>query len=191
MPSYKNMWVGLKQMFAAVEDTKTIRFPNASGVPGVFVSEVLFNQVSGGLIYTGSVAIPAGATILDIQVKNTALWGGATAVMKVGDVADDDGYFTNIDMKATDLVVGEILSSIQGSIDTDGLWGGKQGAYLVAASGRRGLTTPSGSGGNYYGTAETISGVITVGTPATATSGRTVMTVIWSKAIQTVATNTV
>lgn len=182
MAQFKNIYSGLKSLFNAVEYDKTIRFPNASGVPGVFVSEVYYTQYAGGTVYTGSVAIPAGATVLDIQFKLPALWGGATAVGKIGDSADDDGYFTAIDCKATDLLVGEILSTAD-----DGAWGGKNGAYVTTA-GRRGITTPTGSSGNYYSAADTITGIITVGTPATATTGRAVMTVIWTKAIQSTAT---
>jgi hypothetical protein len=182
MAVYKNIFAGLKQLFSAVQGDKLIKFPDASGVSGVFVSEVLFNQISGGTTYTGSVAIPAGATVLDIQFKSTVLWGGATAALNLGDSADADGYFAAIDLKATDLLVGEILSTAD-----DGCWGGKNGAYVTAA-GRRGTVTPAGNTGNYYGTADSIIGVITVGTPGTSTAGRSVMTVYWSKAIQTTAT---
>ncbi len=54
----------------------------------------------------------------------------------MGDTTDPDGFFTGVDLKATDLVVGEMLS-VKGS----DLWGGQEGAYLDAASGRRGPTT--------------------------------------------------
>jgi hypothetical protein len=57
------------------------------------------------------VSVPAGATILDIIVNGVALWNNAGAcTLKVGDVADDDGYFTAVDLKATDLLAGESLS---------------------------------------------------------------------------------
>jgi hypothetical protein len=182
MAEFKNIFRGLRELFSFVQSSRTIYFPDASGVSGVFINEVFFTQQSGGVTYTGAVAIPAGATVLDIQFKLPVLWGGATAVAKIGDSADDDGYFTNINCVATDLLVGEILS-----IADDGAWGGKNGAYVTAA-GRRGTVTPSGNTGNYYGTADTISGVISVGTPGTATSGRAVMTIIWSKGVQSAAT---
>ena len=184
MPQFKNIFAGLKQLYSPVTYDKTIRFPNASGVSGVFVSDVLFTQVSGGLIYTGSVAIPANTTVLDVQFKTMVLWGGTTAVLNLGDTDVTNGYFAAIDVKVTDLLVGEILGA-----GDDGLWGGKPGAHLTAA-GRRGSII-SGNSGNFYGVANTITGVITVGTPGTSTVGRSIMTVIYAVGIPTTATNTV
>lgn len=211
MAVYKNLWTGLKQLYAPVEYDKTIVMPNASGTvtlgtstqtltnktlttptinspvitapngatsTGIVIAKkVMFQQLSGGTTYTGSVPIPAGATLLDIQVAVTVLWEGATAVMDVGDAADPNGYFAAINVKATDLLVGEVLSIMHAD-----MWGGKEGAYLVAATGRRGLVTPAGSSGNYYSAAETISGIITVGTPSTFVAGRAVMTVLYTVA---------
>lgn len=207
MAQYKNIFTGLKQLFSAVGYDKTIVMPDTSGTVSlvgktetlvgktltsptintptivapsgsastglVIAKRVSFTQVSGGATYTGSVAIPAGATVHAIQVVNTVLWGGASAALKVGDADDDDGYFAAVDLKATDHLVGEVLSTAD-----DGLWGGKNGAYLTSA-GRRG-NVAAGNSGNYYGVANTITGIIAVGTPGTATNGRTFMTVIYS-----------
>lgn len=68
--------------------------------------------------------------------------------------------------------VGEVLDT-----EVEELWGGKQGAYLVAATGRRGPTTDNF--GQYYAAGSEIIGTITVTTPG-ATTGRTYMEVIYS-----------
>lgn len=53
-----------------------------------------------------------------------ALWNnGTSATLIVGDGADDDGYYTAVNLKATDLLAGESLSF--------GLAGGKAGAYIA------------------------------------------------------------
>jgi hypothetical protein len=156
--------------------------PAFSGAPtGVVVAKtVTFTENATATTHTGSVTIPAGATLLDIQVTNSALWTGGTATMKVGDAVDDDGYFVGVDLKATDLLVGEVLSSMHST-----LWGGKNGAYLVSATGQRGPVTTNF--GNYMAAGTTITGVVTVGTPAT-TVGRTFMTVFYAVGAVTAAT---
>lgn len=156
--------------------------PSFTGSPaGIVVAKtVAFTENATATTHTGSVVVPAGAVLLDIQVTNQALWTGGTAVMKVGDSVDDDGYFIGVDLKAADLVLGEVLSSMQST-----LWGGKEGAYLVAASGRRGPTATNF--GNYCAAGTTITGVVTVGTPAT-TVGRTFMTVFYAVGAVTAAT---
>src|SRR5919197_4197218 len=94
----------------------------------VISREVTFTETTGAGTYTGSVTVPAGSTILDIQVQSTALWTAATsATLKVGDGSDDDGRYTGVNLKATDLIVGEVIRFAS--------TGGKEGAYLVTASG--------------------------------------------------------
>ena len=127
-------------------------------------AEVTFTETSGAGTYTGSVAIPAGATILDIIINGVALWNNAGAcTLKVGDVADDDGYFTGVDLKATDLLAGESLSFA--------LAGGKAGAYIANSQ-----VSP-----RYSASARTISGIITTASTGGST-GRTRMTVVWTVA---------
>ncbi len=133
---------------------------------------VAFVENATNTIHTGTVPIPPGAILHGIQVLNPVLWTGGAAVMKVGDTADDDGYFIGVDLKATDLLVGEVMDTNHST-----LWGGKEGAYLVAASGRRGAV--SGNLGKYYAAGSNITGIITVTTPAT-TVGRTFMIVQYS-----------
>ena len=127
-------------------------------------TEVTFTETAGAGAWTGSVTVPAGATLVDIIVNAVALWDSETsATMKVGDVADDDGYFTGINLKSTDLLAGESISF--------GFNGGKGGDYLAT----------SGHVKNRYSATErTITGTITkVG--STGTAGRTRMIVLYTK----------
>jgi len=153
-----------------------------SGTGFVISKTITFTEDATSTTHTGTVVIPAGATIHDIAITSSVLWTGGTATMKVGDAEDDDGWFTGVDLKATDLLVGEALRA---SDATTG-WGGKNGAYLVAATGRMGQATAT-KAGPYYVTAGSVIGVVTVGTPAT-TAGRTYMTVTYSVGEVTAAT---
>lgn len=135
-----------------------------NGQAKVKSQEVTFTEVGGALTYTGSVTIPAGATILDIIVNGVALWDNAGAVtMKVGDVADDDGYYTGVNLKATDLLAGESLSFA--------LAGGKAGAYIANSQ-----VSP-----RYSASERVISGIITTASTG-GSAGRTRMTVTWVEA---------
>lgn len=132
--------------------------------------EVSFTETSGSGVYTGSVTVPAGASILDVLVNGVALWDNAgTATLKVGDVADDDGYFTGVNLKTTDLLAGESLSFA--------LAGGKAGAYIANSQ-----VSP-----RYSATARVVSGIITTSSTG-GTAGRTRMTVIWTNNTAVAAT---
>jgi hypothetical protein len=155
---------------SVINVTPLVRKNVADG--NIITKVVSFTEDATSTTHTGSVVLPPTAWLHNIQVLSSVLWTGGTAVMKVGDTADDDGYFIGVDLKATDLLVGEILDT---SPSTS--WGGKEGAYLVAASGRRGPT--SSNFAKYYAAGSTITGVVTVGTPAT-TAGRTFMAVSYS-----------
>lgn len=161
--------------------TPAITAPTGSGF--VRVDTVAFVENATNTTHTGTVTLPAGSTLLDVQVTNTVLWTGGTATFKAGDTDDDDGFFIGIDCKATDLLVGEVLSMASSEN-----WGGKQGAYLNATTGRKG-SVAAGVSGNYYGVTKDIIGTMTVGTPAT-TAGRSFMTVIYMVGKATVATAT-
>jgi hypothetical protein len=130
--------------------------------------EVTFTEDGAGT-YTGAVTVPAGATILDIIVNGVALWAaGTSATMKVGDATDDDGYYTAVNLKATDLLAGESISFA--------LAGGKAGAYIANSQ-----VSP-----RYATTARVISGVVT--SVGAGTTGRTRMTVVFSLPTATAAT---
>ena len=155
--------------------TPAITSPAVTGnaTTGVVVSKsVRLVEAAAGTSYTGTIPIPAGAVIHDIKLIAEVLWNGTSATAKVGDTADDDGFFTGVNLKATDLLVNEVLSIME-----DSLWGGKEGAYLVAASGRRGPTTTNF--GLYYAAGSNITCIVTPGA-ADGTAGRTVFSVTYS-----------
>lgn len=137
--------------------------------PGDTHSErVSFTETTGAGTYTGSVTVPAGAIIVDIKFWSTALWTASTsALLKIGDAADDDGWFgpaQNIDLKATDLLVGEELNFNQ--------TGGKPGAYLNTTTGARAAA--------YSASERVISAVITT-VGASGNAGRSFMEVFWAE----------
>lgn len=132
------------------------------GVTGSLVEahEVLFTENGEGT-YTGSVSVPAGATILDIIVNGVVLWAsGTSATMKVGDAGNDAGYFTGVNLKATDLLAGESISFESA--------GGKAGAYIANSQ-----VSP-----RYSASARTISGIVS--SVGAGTTGRTRMVVIFA-----------
>ena len=145
-------------------------------IPGpsdVVFEEVTFTETGGALTYTGSVNVPAGAYLVDVIVHAVAVWDNAGAVtMKVGDVADDDGIYTGINLKATDLLAGESICLAAA--------GGKQGADLddFAAPG-------SQMRRRYLSTARVISGIITTASTG-GSAGRTRMVVAYTFPASTV-----
>ena len=135
------------------------------------VEMLSFTQTSAAGTYTGTITVPAGALILDIKVWSTVLWNaGTSSLMDVGDVTDPDGWFTQIDLQATDLLVGEEIS-----FDNTG---GKHGAYLLVSSGKRSAA--------YSASARAVSGIIVQ--TGTGTAGRTFMAVEYVLPTATAAT---
>ena len=153
--------------------TPTLTAPSGTASTGLLITKSgVITELTGTATYTITIPVPAGAWVQDITVTNQALWtAGTSATGTVGDTADPDGFFTGIDMKATDLVVGEVLS-----VKDSTLWGGKEGAYLVAATGRRGPT--STNFGLYYAAGSNI--VFAVAKTGTGTAGRTHVSVTYS-----------
>lgn len=136
---------------------------------GIFAKEVTFTEDGAGT-YTGGVTVPAGATIVDIIVHAVALWAaGTSATMKVGDT-DDDGFYTGVNLKATDLLAGESISFAQS--------GGKAGAYNAG--------TNTHWTNRYSASERTLNGIVT--SVGAGTTGRTRMTVIYSLPTVTAAT---
>ena len=131
--------------------------------PGRLLSETILYTENGAGTYTGTVTVPGNSLIHDIKVWSTALWAAATsAAMSVGDAGAATGWYNAIDLKATDLEVGEQIRFES--------TGGKEGAYYVAASGA--LTTA------WSASARVISGVIA--SVGAGTTGRTYMQVIYT-----------
>jgi len=168
-----------KTLTAPVLTTPSVTAPSGTGL--VLSKTVTFTENATNTLHTGSVALPAGSTLHNIQIVNTVLWGAVAASLDVGDDDDPDGWFAAVDCKATDLVVGEVLD-----ISNAENWGGAQGVYMVAATGRKG-NVAAGNAGVYYGAANTVTATITVTTPGS-TAGRTFMTVTYSVGAVTAAT---
>jgi hypothetical protein len=105
------------------------------------VTEVRTMKVSTGVAaaYTCKVFVPAFSILLDVGLHCVALWdAGTSATGKVGDAVDDDGVFTAIDLKATDLIAAESIAVSGGTA----LAGGKVGADIANSQwNRRYLTT--------------------------------------------------
>lgn len=138
----------------------------------IFCKTVLFTEDATSLTHTGTVVIPAGATLLDIIVIPQVLWTGGTAAFTCGDANSANGWFTTTNLKATDLILGERLQASNANN-----WGGVNGAYLTTA-GRFGQQSANMIGG-YNPNVYSVIGVVTVTTPAT-TVGRTRMHVLWA-----------
>lgn len=130
----------------------------------VTFTEAAANNAAGS--YSGSVTVPAGAYLVDVIVHGVALWDSAGAVtMIVGDATDDNGIFTGVDLKATNLLAGEGLSA--SGVAASG--GGVVGADLANSQWNR----------RYLATSRVITGKITCAA-ASGSAGRTRMTVIYT-----------
>lgn len=131
-------------------------------ITNVRMKRVIFQAEGAAGVYTGSVVVPAGATLVDIVVQNVALWtAGTAAAMIVGDATDPNGFYDAVDLKATDLLAGQTVRFAD--------QGGVAGAYLISTH-QLGL---------YSAAARTITGEIT--TTGTASSvGTTIMDVYWA-----------
>ena len=142
--------------------TLDITTPSVGGTPtGKRVTEeVTFTENTVNTTFTGAVSVPAGAWITDIRVRAVALWNDGTAAsMIVGDAADPDGFYTAINLKATDLLADEVIRFE--------FTGGTEGAYMVVSTGEV---------FDYSAAARVITGVVTV-TDKDGTTGRTRMIV--------------
>lgn len=153
--------------------TPTLTAPSGTASTGLLITKSgVLTELTGTATYTLTIPVPAGAWIHEIRLTNQALWtAGTSATGTVGDTADPDGFFTGIDMKATDLLVGEVLSAVDST-----LWGGKEGAYLVAATGRRGPAATNF--GLYYAAGSNI--LFAVAKTGAGTAGRTHCLVTYS-----------
>jgi hypothetical protein len=176
-----NLDIEVRNASGVLQFTLLSQEPMASATSdsgAVLAYTVTFSETATGVSHVASIAIPAGATLLDAQTCGGVLWGGGAVVYKLGDTADDDGYFIGVNLKATDLLPGEVLSIAGGTSN----WGGKNGAYLNATTGQRG---PAASNfGTYYAAGSNIVATITVTTPAV-TTGRTYLTVFYATGIVT------
>lgn len=172
-PTITGTVAGNPTITAPVLTTPTLTAPSGTASTGVMITKSgVITELTGDGTYTITVAVPAGAWIHDIRVTNQALWtAGTSATLKVGDTANDDGYFIGGNMKATDLPLGEVLSVMDST-----MWGGLEGAYLVAATGQRGPVATNF--GLYYAAGSNI--LFAVVKAGTGTAGRTAVSVTYS-----------
>lgn len=148
----------------------------------VLTAGVSFTEDGSGTSYTATVEIPAGTLVHDIGFTTTVLWDGTSASLDIGDDDDPNGWFAGVNLKATDLLVGEVLSAAD-----DGAWGGKNGAYLTIA-GRRGRVTAGVDSGWYYGAASEVIFLVTPGA-ADGSAGRSFGWVTYSIPVFLASTN--
>ena len=132
-----------------------------------------FTEDATNATHTCTVTIPAGSWLNNIQVVTTVLWTDAETSLSVGDADAATGWFNDVDLAATDLLVGEVLD-----ITNAENWGATQGAYLVAATGVKGQAVAAYSG-VYVAAASEVIGVVTMTTPS-GTAGRTHMVVTYT-----------
>jgi|SRR6185295_7567900 len=163
---------GGQTMAASTFVNPTVTGDASSGI--VVAKTVQFVENATMTTSTGTVVIPAGATLLDIRATNQVLWTKASARLTIGDAQAANGWLLSTNLNATDLLVGEMFSAAGGTA----YWGGLNGAYLVAATGVFGQATATKSS-FYYATAGSVIGVVTV-TPGAGTAGRTFMTVVYA-----------
>ena len=145
--------------------------------PGrILFEEITYTEAGAAGTYTGTVTVPGNSWLLDIKVWNDVLWtAGTDALMDIGDADDADGWFTQISLKATDIVAGANAEVIDFNNP-----GGQEGAYLVTATGERAEM--------YSASARVITGLVTT-TGASGTAGRSRMLVIYTDpTVPTVAT---
>lgn len=134
----ENIWTCLKNAFLSVGTATANAFvlcdASEAKVTGLALLaskgtiqtlEGTITQTSGDGTYTLTFALPAGATINDIIVQAISLWDASvSASLEVGDVTDPDGFYTAVDLKATDLLADETISFAKD--------GGVNGAYITA-----------------------------------------------------------
>lgn len=114
----------------------------------VAAQEVTFTQTTGDGTYTGTIALPAGSTILDVQVHGIALWaGGTSASLIVGDGVTANGFFLATDLYATALLAGE-ANTIEHPGGLAGAFIGAEQRVLYSSGARNviGVITQVGAG---------------------------------------------
>lgn len=159
---------------------------NDNGLQGVAVVEELYfeeaNQGAAGS-YTGRLNLPKGAVLIDIIVYAEALWNdGTSASLEVGDYStagsavDADGFFTSVDVKATDLTVEQSIR-LSGNLATAG---GVGGAYTNVGTNTHLTDIFFPSGGQIVATIAAGAG--------TGTAGKTHVVVVWALPIRYTAT---
>ena len=128
------------------------------------IEEIAFAEVGGAHTYTGTISVPIGSTVINVVVRNTALWtNGTSASLVVGDHDDANGYIEATDLKAAPLA------------DTNGAGAGLSTLLSLGAS----AGAYKGGAGKYCAARKTITATVTTGAGAQ-TTGRTIVSVFYS-----------
>lgn len=128
----------------------------------VYGCEGIIEEKGVAGVYTLTFRQPAESILLDAGVHAIAVWNaGTAATLKMGDATDDDGIFTGVNLKATDLLADESISASGGT----GLAGGKVGADIANSQWSR----------RYTAVARDIKAIVTT----TGTAGSTGRTRVW------------
>lgn len=110
---------------------------------------------NGAGTYVATVAVPAGATVLDVIFRNTAVWTAATsASMTCGDDDNATGYYSATNVKTTP------------AADTNGAGAGLSTRLSLGAS----AGAYKGGAGKYCAAAKTIT--VTITSVGAGTAGR-------------------
>jgi hypothetical protein len=163
---------GGQTMAASTFVNPTVTGDASSGI--VVAKTIAFVENATMTTLTGTVVIPAGATLLDIRATSSVLWSKASARLTIGDTQSANGWLLSTNLNATDLLVGEMFSAAGGT----SYWAGLPGAYLNATTGVFGQATAT-KAGPYYVTAGNVIAVVTV-TPGAGAAGRTFVTVTYA-----------
>lgn len=164
--------MSIQERRAYSHNIATSYFTNIERDTGILSKSVLIEEGLDGVgeagVYTATINIPPDAIIHDIQARSTVIWGaGTTAVLDIGDSADPDGYFSQVDLTSSgELEVDEVINFNN--------LGGADGAYITAATGSFEQTFNNTAAGGY----DVVSVVTTVGTASLV--GRTYVTVVYS-----------
>ncbi len=126
--------------------------PTVGGGGPLVCVERTFTETTGAGTYTATVAIPAGATVLDVIWRNGAVWTATTsATLNVGDDDDSDGYYAAVDLKTApvaDVLGGVGGLSTQASSTGSGDAAGVSGKFCVAARTLTATVVTVGAAGN-------------------------------------------
>ncbi len=84
------------------------------GATPIVAVERTFTETTGAGTYTGTVAVPAGATVLNIVILGVALWTAtSSATLVVGDGSTADAHYTAKNLKSGgDLAAGDALNTV-------------------------------------------------------------------------------
>lgn len=133
-----------------VGGTAPVFVVSASVVPlpvdsqALILRDVTFDETAGAGTYTGTVAVPAGARLLDVLVETTAGWAAATAALTISDVAGGAASLLSaLNVKAAQ------SKNIQGATGafTNAYSSGKAGSRYAAADTITCALVTTGSGG--------------------------------------------